>query len=103
MIREGEQVLLTYLSANRDERVFADPEVFDAERHPNPHLAFGHAAHFCLGASLSRLEIRVMLEEILRRLPDMEPADPNAAVQRTPSSFIRGIPSLPVTFSPSPA
>lgn len=97
-IPEGDQVLLMYLSANRDESVFDSPDVFDIERHPNPHLAFGHATHFCLGASLSRLEIRVMLEEALTRLPDMTLAEPDATVERTPSSFIRGIPKLPVTL-----
>lgn len=100
-IRAGDQVLLMYISANRDERVFADPERFDVERSPNPHLAFGHAAHFCLGASLARLEIKVMLEEALRRVPDMELAQPGRVVARTPSSFIRGIPSLPVVFTPA--
>jgi cytochrome P450 family 142 subfamily A polypeptide 1 len=90
-----------YASANRDERAFYDPDVFDVSRTPNAHLAFGHAAHFCLGASLARVEIRVMLEEILRRLPDMAPADPDAPVARTPSSFIRGIPHLPVVFTPA--
>ena len=95
-IPEGDQVLLMYASANRDERVFQEPEIFDVERNPNPHLAFGHSAHFCLGASLARLEIRVMLEEVLRRLPDIALADPDAPIERTHSSFIRGITRLPV-------
>ena len=66
-IREGEKVLLLYESANRDERVFAEPDRFDVARTPNDHVAFGgYGAHFCLGASLARLELRVMFEELLR-------------------------------------
>ncbi len=98
-IRAGDQVLLMYGSANRDERVFADPQRFDVAREPNNHVAFGFGPHFCLGASLARLEIRVMFEELLRRLPDIELA-PGAEVVRTPSSFIRGIHSMPVEFAP---
>jgi len=69
---EGDQVILFYPSANRDEDVFADPQVFDIRRQPNPHIAFGFGRHFCLGASLARLEIKVMFSELLRRLPDIE-------------------------------
>jgi cytochrome P450 family 142 subfamily A polypeptide 1 len=100
-IPAGDQVLLMYGSANRDPAVFKDAEVFDATRTPNPHVSFGFGTHFCLGASLARLEIRVMLEELLRRLPDLALADPSAPVARTPSSFIRGIPSLPVVYTPA--
>jgi cholest-4-en-3-one 26-monooxygenase len=98
-IPAGEEVLLMYGSANRDERVFDHPEVFDVGRSPNPHIAFGFGGHFCLGASLARLEIRVMLDEVLRRLPDLELA-PGTEVRRVPSSFIRGIASMPVEFTP---
>jgi cytochrome P450 family 142 subfamily A polypeptide 1 len=98
-IPAGDQVLLMYISANRDEAVFDDPFVFDVAREPNPHISFGMGAHFCLGASLARLEIRVMLEELLRRLPDLALADEDAPVERTRSSFIRGIRSLPVVFT----
>ena len=97
-IPEGAQVLLMYISANRDERVFDEADRFDVARTPNPHLAFGHSAHFCLGASLARIEIRIMIEEILKAFPRIRPADPDAPVARTRSSFIRGIPSLPVVF-----
>jgi cytochrome P450 family 142 subfamily A polypeptide 1 len=97
-IPDGDQVLLMYASANRDEEVFQDPGRFDVERNPNPHVTFGHSAHFCLGASLARLEIKVMLEEVLQRLPGMRLADPDAPLERTRSSFIRGITSLPVVF-----
>ena len=98
-IRKGQQLWLMYGSANRDERVFDRPDVFDVERAHNPHVAFGFGSHFCLGASLARLEIRVMLEEVLRRLPDIAVV-PGHTVQRNPSSFIRGIPSLPVVYTP---
>ena len=97
-IPAGDQVLLMYASANRDEQIFESPDLFDVERNPNPHLAFGHAAHFCLGASLARLEIKVMLEAVLQRLPKMRFANPSAALERTRSSFIRGITNLPVVF-----
>jgi len=97
-IPEGAQVLLMYISANRDERVFDQADVFDIERSPNPHLAFGHSAHFCLGASLARLEIRVMIEEVMRRLPNIRLADPDATIERSRSSFIRGMTTLPVLF-----
>jgi cytochrome P450 family 142 subfamily A polypeptide 1 len=98
-IAAGEQVLLMYGSANRDEAHFIDPDRFDVARRPNDHLAFGGGGpHFCLGASLARLEVRVMFEELLTRLPDLRLA-PGARVVRTPSSFIRGIASMPVVWS----
>ena len=70
-IREGQELLLLYASANRDEAVFDDPETFDITRSPNPHIAFGFGAHFCLGNQLARLELRVMVERLLARLPDL--------------------------------
>ena len=63
-MRAGDKVTLWWASANRDEEVFEDPFRFDVRRSPNPHLAFGHRSHFCLGANLARLEIRIMLEEL---------------------------------------
>src|SRR5262249_17070680 len=72
-IRAGDKVLLLYPAANRDETVFKDPHRFDVTREPNPHVAFGgYGSHFCLGASLARLELRVMFEELLQRLPNLE-------------------------------
>jgi cytochrome P450 family 142 subfamily A polypeptide 1 len=99
-IAAGDQVLLMYGSANRDEAHFTDPDSFNVRRHPNPHISFGFGPHFCLGASLARLEIRVMFEELLRRIPDIRLA-PGAVVERTPSSFIRGIVRMPVEFTPA--
>jgi cytochrome P450 family 142 subfamily A polypeptide 1 len=73
-IRAGDKLLLLYPSANRDESVFTDPFRFDVGRDPNPHLAFGFGAHFCLGASLARLELRVLFEELLAGLPPLTQA-----------------------------
>jgi cytochrome P450 family 142 subfamily A polypeptide 1 len=101
-IREGERLLLLYPSANRDERVFESPDVFDVERNPNDHVAFGgYGAHFCLGASLARLELRVMFEELLRRLPDLE-LESEARLPLRPNNFIAGVESMPVVFAPRP-
>jgi cytochrome P450 len=94
----GEKLLLLYGAANRDEAVFGPTAAeFDIRRDPNPHVAFGFGTHFCLGASLARLEIKVMYEELLRRLPDIELAGP---VERVPNTFIRGIASMPVAYKP---
>jgi cytochrome P450 family 142 subfamily A polypeptide 1 len=97
----GERLLLLYPSANRDDRVFERPFEFDVTRSPNPHVAFGgYGNHFCLGNALARLELRVMFEELLRRLPDMELAS-DAPPELRPSNFIVGIEELPVRFTPS--
>jgi len=99
MIRAGQQVLMLYSSANRDESEFPEPDIFDTERDPNPHLAFGIGPHFCLGANLARLEVRVMYEELLGRLPDIH-LTPGAPVTRYPSTFIRGWSAMGVEFRP---
>ncbi len=96
-IRKRDRVLVWNASANRDEDVFADPYRFDIERHPNNHVAFGYGEHFCLGANLARVELRVMLDELLRRLPDMTTAGP---MERLRSNLLAGIKHLPVRFSP---
>ena len=75
-VRRGESVFLVILAANRDERVFASPDEVDLARDPNPHLTFGHGHHFCLGASLARLEARIALPALLRRFPDLQAAGP---------------------------
>ncbi len=95
-IREGDKVVMYYGAANRDPRAFADPERLELDRDPNPHVAFGGGgAHFCLGAHIARVEIQVMLAEILRRLPGLEPAGP---AEWLASNFIYGPRRLPVRF-----
>lgn len=94
-IRKGDRLLLLYPSANRDAAVFPNPFDFDVERTPNEHLAFGYGAHFCLGASLARLELRVMFEELVERMPSLRLASAAPPPQRA-SNFISGIESLPV-------
>ena len=101
-LHRGDQLILFYPSANRDEDVFADPDRFDIGRQPNPHLAFGFGPHFCLGAALARLELRVMFREVLARLPDLRLADAAALPVRA-SNFISGHESMPVCFTPTPA
>ena len=96
-IREGDSVCLWYGSANRDETMFEDPDRFDVGRTPNEHLGFGIGPHFCLGANLARLEIRIMFERLLERLPDIQLAGP---VERLRSNFINGIKHMPVRFTP---
>lgn len=99
-IRKGDKLLLLYQSANRDERVFHEPNRFDVERNPNEHVAFGgYGRHFCLGASLARLELRLFFEEVLPRLRDMELAE-GASLALRPSNFIAGLEEMQVQFSP---
>jgi len=93
--RQDDKVVLFYYAANRDETVFADPDRFDITRWPNPHVGFGGPGpHYCLGAHLARREIRVMLRELLTRVPDITAGEPD----RLLSSFINGIKRLPCTF-----
>jgi cholest-4-en-3-one 26-monooxygenase len=99
-IREGDELLLLYGSANRDPRAFADPDVLDVTRAHNRHVAFGFGTHFCLGAQLARLEIRVMFEELLRRIPDWELVDP-AEPKITPATFGRAYDRVRIRFTPS--
>jgi cholest-4-en-3-one 26-monooxygenase len=97
-IDADQKVVFFHVSANRDEAVFSDPQRFDITRTPNPHIAFGAGGpHFCLGANLARLEITIMFEHLLARLPDLAPAGPAAHLS---SQFINGIKHLPVSFTP---
>jgi len=97
-LHEGDQLILMYPSANRDPAAFADPDRFDVQRDPNPHLAFGFGPHFCMGASLARLELQVMFGELLRRLPDLHLA--GEPLPRRASNFISGPEAMPVAFTP---
>jgi len=91
----GETVVLFYGSANRDERVFNEPFRFDITRHPNPHLSLGVGEHMCMGANLARLELRVMLRELVGRFREFEPAGP---VERLRSSSVGGVKTLPIRY-----
>jgi cytochrome P450 len=94
-IRKGDKVTLWYPSANRDEDVFDNPDTFDITRYPNEHVAFGYGQHFCLGASLARMELRVMFEELLARFDDIAL---RGEVKLLRSHFIDGIKSIPIEF-----
>jgi cytochrome P450 len=97
-IAAGDKVMVFYGSGNRDEDVFVDPDRFDVGRAPNPHLAFGGGGpHLCLGLHVARIEIAVMLRELLSRLPDLAPAGP---AQPLASNFITGVHTMPVVFTP---
>ena len=101
-VREGERILLLYPSANRDDAVFADPDQFDIARTPNDHVAFGaFGRHHCLGAPLARLELRVLFEELLVRLEDLELAE-SGDLPRRRGNFVLGLERVPVTFRAAP-
>jgi len=99
-LREGDKVVVFYGSGNRDEDVFAEPDVFDVGRNPNPHMAFGGGGpHLCLGLHLARIEIAAMLRQLVTRMPDLAPAGPTETLA---SNFIAGIRTMPVRFTPGP-
>jgi cholest-4-en-3-one 26-monooxygenase len=89
-IRTGQQVVLMYPSANRDPNHFDDPERFDVTREPNHHIAFGFGTHFCLGAALARLEIRVFFEELVRRVGTLR-LKPGTEIVEIPNAFVYGL------------
>jgi cytochrome P450 len=94
-VRAGQKVVVSFTSANRDERVFADPDRFDIRRQPNPHLVFGHGPHFCLGAHLARVQVRALFAELLARTSSIEYAGPPALLR---STFQRGVKRLPIRW-----
>jgi cholest-4-en-3-one 26-monooxygenase len=96
-ISAGQKVLLLYPSANRDENQFRDPFTFDIARSPNEHVAFGFGKHFCLGNSLARLELRVLFEQLLDRLPDIRLVD-EAEPGNRPANFVSGYETMPVAW-----
>jgi cholest-4-en-3-one 26-monooxygenase len=98
-IRENDKLVMWYPSANRDEEVFTDPDVFDVRRSPNEHLGFGIGEHFCLGANLARLELHAIVRELVHRVPDLALA---AAPRRLRSNFINGVKEMRVRFTPQP-
>jgi cytochrome P450 family 142 subfamily A polypeptide 1 len=98
-LHEGDQLMLFYPSANRDEDVFTGGDVLDIRRQPNPHIAFGFGPHFCLGAALARLELRIMFQEAIRRLPELELVGGDLLFRE--SNFISGPEAMPVRFSPT--
>lgn len=97
-ISAGDEILLLYAAANRDPRAFRDPDVLDVTRPGNRHLAFGVGTHLCLGAHLARLEIRVMFEELLRRMPDWELVDASEP-RIVPATFTRAFDRVRIRFS----
>ena len=98
-IKAGDKVSIWYISANRDEEIFPDPFTFNIRRTPNQHVAFGGGGpHFCLGASLARLEMSILFEELVKRVSSVERTGP---VKRLRSTFINGLKHLPVRLTPS--
>ncbi|MEZ4585349.1 MAG: cytochrome P450 [Gemmatimonadales bacterium] len=95
-IRAGQKVVVSFMSANRDELVFPDPDRIDVRRQPNPHLAFGHGPHFCLGAQLARVQMRALFAEVLATMGRLEPDGPPSLLR---SSFQRGVKRLPIKWS----
>ncbi len=98
-VRAGDKVLLWWASGNRDERVFDEPFRVKLDRAPNPHVSFGQGGpHVCLGMHLARLEVRVLFEELAKRVTKVEPAGPHRFLR---SNFVGGIKELPVTMTPA--
>jgi cytochrome P450 len=98
-LRAGEKVFMLYQSANRDEDVFDEPDQLRVDRDPNPHVAFGIGTHYCLGANLARAEVRVVFEELFRRLSDIH-VTPGVSPARGDSSLVLALERLPVEFTP---
>ncbi len=97
-MKAGDKVSMWYNSANRDERKFGNPWLFDVTRDPNPQIGFGAGgAHFCLGANLARREIRVLFEELRNQIPDIVATEEPAILR---SAFVHGIKRLPVAWTP---
>ena len=97
-ILPGQQVVLMYSSANRDPAHFSEPELMDITRSPNHHLAFGFGTHFCLGAALARLELRIFFEQLIERVGGLELA---GAPTEMPNAFVYGLAHAPMRLSPA--
>jgi cytochrome P450 len=97
-IREGEAVLLAGTVANRDRRVFDDPDRFDIARKPNPHIGFGHGARFCIGATLARIELRAVFGALFERFRTLELAVPLDELKLRNDLLTGGLAELPVRW-----
>jgi cytochrome P450 len=102
MIKQGQRIIVWLAAANRDPAEFPNPDRFDVGRAPNRHLSFGLGIHFCLGAPLARLETKVALESLLRRIPGFQRAD-STPFEPVEGFIMHGIKHLPLTFDPAPA
>jgi cholest-4-en-3-one 26-monooxygenase len=99
-LRQGEKIMLLFESANFDETQFDNPDQFDIRRDPNSHVAFGFGTHFCLGNQLARLELRLMTDRVLDRLPDLRLAADGDVLPLRPANFVSGLESMPMVFTP---
>jgi cholest-4-en-3-one 26-monooxygenase len=99
-LKQGEKIMLLFESANFDEKVFEDAANFNIDRYPNNHVAFGFGTHFCLGNQLARLELSLMQQRLLDRLPDMRLSS-DAPLPLRPANFVSGLEKMPVVFTPT--
>jgi cytochrome P450 family 142 subfamily A polypeptide 1 len=99
-LKKDEKVMLMFESANFDADQFENPDEFHIDRNPNSHLAFGFGTHFCMGNQLARLELRLMTERLLQRLPDLRLAD-GAEIPLRAANFVSGPEAMPVVFTPT--
>ncbi len=100
-LRQGEKIMLLFEAANFDESMFENADQFDIRRDPNNHVAFGFGTHFCLGNQLARLELRLMTDRVLERLPDLRLAADDDVLPLRPANFVSGLESMPMVFTPS--
>jgi cytochrome P450 family 142 subfamily A polypeptide 1 len=100
-LRQGEKIMLLFESANFDESMFENADQFDIRRDPNNHVAFGFGTHFCLGNQLARLELRLMTDRVLERLPDLRLVADDDVLPLRPANFVSGLESMPMVFTPS--
>lgn len=98
LIPRGDAVYVSYLTANRDPEVFADPDRLDFDRGYNPHIAFGHGPHYCPGSTLARMESEILLDSLWKRFPDLRLAVPEDRLEWQRGALIRGPETLPVTW-----
>lgn len=97
-IQKGDMVIISLASANRDENVFVNPDVFDITRENNRHIAFGHGSHFCLGAPLARLEAKIAIATLLKRIPKIQIKGEREKIKWQGNYLMRSLEELPLTF-----